>query len=90
MSISKRSLLFGKVRKTVKRGKVLANQVFPISSVGIFYIERAVTIIHSLHTIWRMLMQCCEGYMMAKERYVSHVGGCSSGGEGMYNFKMEQ
>jgi hypothetical protein len=32
-----------------KEGKVVASHVFPSSSVGIFYLERAVTVLHSLH-----------------------------------------
>jgi hypothetical protein len=32
-----------------KEGKVVANHVFSISSVGISYLGRAVTALHSLH-----------------------------------------
>jgi hypothetical protein len=32
-----------------KEGKVVENHVFPISSVGIFYLGRAVTALRSLH-----------------------------------------
>jgi hypothetical protein len=32
-----------------KEGKVVANHVFPISNVGIVYLGRAVTALHTLH-----------------------------------------
>jgi hypothetical protein len=32
-----------------KEGEVVANHVFPISSVRIFFLERALTALHSMH-----------------------------------------
>jgi hypothetical protein len=33
----------------MSEGKVVANHVFPVSSVGIFYLGSAVLALHSLH-----------------------------------------
>jgi hypothetical protein len=41
-----------------KEGKVVANHVFPISSVQILYLERAVTALHSWHVHNKILRRC--------------------------------
>jgi hypothetical protein len=44
-----------------KEGKVVANHVFPISSVRILYLGGAVTALHSWHVRNIMLRRCCHG-----------------------------
>jgi hypothetical protein len=50
-----------------KEGKVVANHVFPISSVRILYLGRAVTALHSWHVRNKMLRQCCHFDMTVRQ-----------------------
>jgi hypothetical protein len=51
----------------MKRGKVVANRVFPISVVRILYLGRAVTALHSKHVRNKMLRRCHHVDMTVKQ-----------------------
>jgi hypothetical protein len=50
-----------------KEGKVVANHVFPISSVRLLFLGRAVTALHSWHAHNKKLRRCCHVDMTVKK-----------------------
>jgi hypothetical protein len=62
-----------KITEKCKEGKFVANPAFPISSVGIVYLNGDITVIYSSHISSKNFRRCCQGDMTVKESYVSRV-----------------
>jgi hypothetical protein len=70
----KKTRLFGKIRKNVKREKLL-KITFPIAYIALFYTGQAVMALFSLHHQQQNSWRCCRVKMTAKEGCVSRVRG---------------